>query len=242
MAIVKTAPEASVVNDDEFSPVAAKREAVKLRMAIDGPTGCGKTWSAILIARGLTDGKIIVIDTENGSSKLYSHLTNFEHINLKAPFSADRYKRAIKAAEAAGAEVIIIDSFSHAWASAGGMLDMQNAVAKRTGNSYTAWRDVTPEHDALVNTILQSPAHVIVTMRSKMEYVMESDVSGKTSIKKLGMAPIQRDGVEYEFTIVFDMDYTHTATVSKDRTSLFDGTAFKPSKETGETIKKWMGV
>ena len=225
---------------DEFAPKKATRKAVKLRLAVDGATGSGKTWSALLIAFGLAPKKVIVIDTENNSADLYSHLGEYDTITLKAPYSADRYKKAIHRAEQEGADVIIIDSFSHAWASAGGMLDMQNAVAKRTGNSYTAWRDVTPEHNALVEAILQSPAHVIVTMRSKMEYIMETGIDGKTSVRKLGLAPIQRDGVEYEFTIVFDLDYMHQATVSKDRTSLFDGTSFKPSVETGQKIKNWL--
>jgi hypothetical protein len=235
--IINVSPAAVTI--DEFAPRPAQRSATKLRLALDGITGAGKTFSALLIAFGLGQ-KVCVIDTENNSADLYAHLGKYDVIPLKAPWTAERYLKAIKSAESRGYDVIIIDSFSHAWAMAGGMLDRQNIAAKKSGNSYTAWRDVTPMHDALVEAILQSNAHMIVTMRSKMGYTMDTGLDGKTSIKKLGLAPIQRDGVEYEFTIVFDIGQDHMATVSKDRTSMFDGTIFIPTVETGQKLKKWL--
>ncbi|MBW1735925.1 MAG: AAA family ATPase, partial [Deltaproteobacteria bacterium] len=106
-------------------------------------------------------------------------------------------------------------------------------------NSWAAWRKVTPKHNQLVEAMLQSPCHIIATMRSKMEYaqVMEN---GKTAVKKLGMSPIQRDGMEYEFTLFLDIDQDHVAAASKDRTSLFDGKFFKPSTDTGKTLIEWL--
>lgn len=236
----KKLPEAVATSSpDEFTPVKAERKLSKLRLAVDGASGSGKTYSSLLIASGLGK-KIVVIDTENGSACLYPNICNYDVIRLNAPFTAARYIKAIKKAEELGYEVIIIDSFSHAWAGAGGMLEKQNVVAKRIGNSYTAWREVTPDHELLVETILQSNAHIIVTMRSKMAYVMETGTEGRTTVRKLGLSPVQRDGVEFEFTTVFDMTHDHVATSSKDRTGMFDGLAFKPDENTGKKFAEWL--
>lgn len=161
-------------------------------------------------------------------------------INLEAPYSAARYLEAIDLAEQAGVEYLVIDSLSHAWTGEGGLLDVQGNVAKRSGNSYTAWREVTPLHNKLVDRILQCPMHVAVTLRTKTEYVIEDNGNGKKTPRKIGMAPVFRDGVEYEFTIFFELDQSHAAAATKDRTGLFDGQYFLIAPDTGARIRDWL--
>lgn len=219
----------------------AERKKAKLRMGLVAPSGAGKTYSALLIAFGL-GGKVGVIDTENGSADLYANLGDYDVITLSAPFTIQKYIQAIKAFENADYNTIIIDSLSHAWAGDGGLLDKQGKIADTgKGNSYTAWRQITPEHNSLIESMLQSKCHIIATMRAKTEYVMEVTDKGKQAPKKVGLAPVQRDGMDYEFTVVLDIDVaTHQATSSKDRTGLFDGQIFRPTKETGELLLSWL--
>lgn len=192
--------------------------------------------------------RICVIDTENGSGSLYVgtvvggvRVGEYLTINLEAPFSAARYLEAIEAAENAGVEFLIIDSLSHAWSGEGGLLDMQANIAKRSGNSYTAWRDVTPLHNKLVDRILQCPMHVATTLRTKTEYVIEDNGNGKKSPRKVGMAPIFREGLEYEFSVFFELSQDHSAAATKDRTGLFDGQYFVITPDTGARIAGWLG-
>lgn len=220
----------------------AERKKAKLRLALCGVSGSGKTYSALLIAQGL-GGKIAMIDTENGSGELYANLCEYDVCQITAPYTPEKYIASIKEAEKAGYDVIIIDSLSHAWAGEGGLLDKHDAISKasRSGNSYAAWREITPLHNKLVDTILQSPCHIIASMRSKTAYEVVDDGSGKKAPKKIGMAPVQRDGMEYEFTVVMDLAVeSHIATSSKDRTGLFDGQYFKPTIETGKQLLSWL--
>lgn len=225
-----------------FQFTKATKKQVKARIAIDGPSGSGKTYTSLIAAKALAgNGRIAVIDTERGSASLYSDKFDFDVLELNPPYSPDVYQGAIKAAENGGYSVIVIDSLSHAWEGEGGALDMADDATKRqkTPNSYTAWREVTPVHRAMVDAILQSKCHVIVTMRSKMEYVQEKNANGRTVINKVGMAPIQRSGMEYEFTIVGDMDLDNTLVISKTRFEPYNGlvqkkpgiTFFKPFVE-----------
>ena len=191
--------------------------------------------------------KICLIDTENESGSLYvgkqvgsTIVGEYLTINLEAPYSAARYLEAIDLAEQAGVEYLVIDSLSHAWTGEGGLLDVQGNVAKRSGNSYTAWREVTPLHNRLVDRILQCAMHVAVTLRTKTEYVIEDNGSGKKTPRKIGMAPVFRDGVEYEFTIFFELDQSHAAAATKDRTGLFDGQYFLIAPDTGARIHEWL--
>lgn len=217
----------------------AERKKAKLRLGILGPSGSGKTYSAILITKGL-GGKVALIDTEHGSGELYSHLMDYDVATLTPPFSPDKYVQLIHGAEQAGYNTLIIDSLSHAWSGDGGVLDMHDKATAATRNSFTAWREVTPQHNAFVDAILQSPLHIIATMRTKTAYEVTQD-NGKTKVVKVGLAPIQRDGMEYEFTAVFDLSIDgHIATASKDRTTLFDGRHFKPSVETGIELLNWL--
>lgn len=217
----------------------AKRKRAKLRLGISGPSGSGKTFSSLLIARGLGE-KIAMIDTEHRSGELYDDITNYDVCTIEAPFTPDKYTEAIKTAEKAGYGTIIIDSLSHAWAGEGGLLDLQGKIVDSgKGNSYTAWRFVTPKHNALVEAMLQSRCHIIATMRSKMAYALQQS-GNKSEVVKVGMEPIQRDGTEYEFTICFNIAIDHTATASKDRTRLFDSQFFKITPETGTKLKTWL--
>ena len=229
--------------------VSTERRMSKLRLAIAGPAGSGKTYSALLIAFGMEAqsrkpkaqrATIALIDTERGSGDLYAHLGRYDVCSITAPFEPEKYTAAIQAAEEAGYEVIIIDSLSHAWSGEGGILDLHGHLADRSGNSWAAWRKVTPKHNRLVEAMLQSPCHIIATLRSKMEYTQVTE-NGKTAVKKLGMNPIQRDGMEYEFTLFLDLDLDHLATATKDRTTLFDGRFFKPSQDTGRSLMAWLG-
>lgn len=217
----------------------AQRKKAKLRMGIAAPSGAGKTYSSLLLAFGL-GGKVGLIDTEHGSGDLYANLGSYDIIAIEAPYTVSKYTQAIKAFEEAGYSTIIIDSLTHAWAGDGGLLDKQGKLADRGTNSFAAWRTITPEHNNLVDSMLKSQCHIIATMRAKQEYVLETNDKGKQQPKKVGMAPVQREGMEYEFTVMLDVDMNHVASASKDRTSLFDGRFFKISPDTGKELLAWL--
>lgn len=207
-------------------------------MALQGPSGSGKTFSALLIAFGLCGdwNKIAVIDTENNSSDLYADLGGYNTLSLTLPFSPEKYIQAIRLCEDSGMEVIIIDSATHEWDGIGGILDIHSNM---TGNSFTNWGKLTPRHNAFVQTMLQSPAHIITTIRSKQDYVL-NEKNGKMVPEKVGLKAVQRDGLDYEFTIVLDLDNKHHATASKDRTNLFiSKPEFSVTVETGKLIRDW---
>ena len=219
----------------------AQRRRARLRMALVGPTGSGKTYSALQLAFGIGQ-KVGVIDTENNSADLYAHLGNYDVIELGKPFTVPRYREAIQAFEAAKYDVIIIDSLSHAWAGEGGLLDKQGQLENsgKFRNSFASWREITPEQNKLIAELLQSPTHIIATMRTKTEYVIDKDDRGKSVPRKIGLSPVQRDGVEYEFTLVMDINAEHYASASKDRTGLFDGWSDRISAATGTKLLGWL--
>jgi hypothetical protein len=227
-----------------FKP--AQRTQAKLRLAIDGPSGSGKTYSALLIAKGLAGGdlaKVAVIDTERGSGSLYSDLGPYCILDFGPPYSVDRYVKAIATAAEEGFEVIVVDSLTHAWSGEGGVLDHVDAVAKAQthGNSFAAWKSGTPLQKKLIDSLLSSPCHVIATMRSKSEYVIEENERGKKAPRKIGLAPDQRKDLEFEFTLVLDLSREHIATASKDRTGLFDDRLEVPSEKMGAELAAWLG-
>lgn len=244
----------------QFEVRKATRKKARLRLGIAAPSGAGKTLGALLMAYGITNDwdKIGLIDTEEGSGELYVGVSEygvtiepFSYIRISKDFSPENYLNAMKALEQSGCDVIIIDSLTHAWAGVGGMLDKQNAIAAKSGNSYTAWRDVTPQHNALVNAILQSPCHVIATMRSKVDYAIVEGDNGKKKVQKLGLAPVQREGMEYEFTTFLDIDSNSVASASKDRTKLFskvnaagvvEKINFTITPETGKKLIEWLNT
>jgi hypothetical protein len=203
----------------------ATRTQSKLRMTLDGPAGSGKTYTALRFAHTLAASKpIAVIDTEHGSASKYAGEApdgtpwQFDVAELRT-FSPETYTEAIDAAGRGGYAVLIVDSLSHAWEGKGGALEIKDNVAKNTrNNDYTAWRAVTPMHNRMIDAMLQSPCHIITTMRSRMDYVQDLDDRGKVvGIRKIGMAPIQRPGMEYEMDVVCDIDWEHMLTVSKSR-------------------------
>ena len=227
----------------------ASRTESKARVGLSGGAGSGKTLSALLMARGLVDdwNDIIVIDSENNSADLYEGfqvagvtIGDFRVLPLKKPYSVQRYHRAIEMAEEAGAKCIIVDSLSHVWSGAGGALDLKGHLEKTRGfNSWTAWREITPLYEKIIEKILSCKAHIIVTMRSKMEHVQEN-IDGKQTVKKVGMEPIIRDGFEYEVTVFMELNHDNTAVATKDRTGIFKDTFEVLGIHSGERLKKWL--
>jgi hypothetical protein len=215
----------------------ATRKKAKIRLGLSAVSGGGKTYSAILIAKGLAGdlSKVAVIDTENGSADLYAHLGNYNVLTLAAPFTPERYIEAIRSCEKAGMEVIVVDSISHEWDGKGGCLEIVEAL----GGKYQDWARVTPRHQAFIEAILHSPCHVITTVRRKQDYEMIKD-GNKVKVEKSGLREVTREGFEYELTINLEMDTRHQAMASKDRTNIFMGKpAFIPSEKTGELIAEW---
>ncbi len=237
----------------------AQRSKAKLKLGMSAPSGGGKTLGSLLIAYGLMKekypnesdefrwSKIAIVDTENGSGELYVgsdfgkvHVGEYNAVTLTAPFEVEKYIQAMELCEEGGIEVCILDSTTHAWSGEGGLLEQQNNISKRTNNSYTAWRDVTPQHNRFVEKMLQSPMHIIATMRAKQEYALEKDEKGSNKVQKLGMEPEQRKGMEYEFTVFLEVSASHEAFGAKDRTSLFDQKLFKIDESVGQTLMRWL--
>jgi len=216
----------------------AERKMAKLRIGVSAPSGGGKTYASLLIAKGLVGNweKIALIDTENGSGELYSHLGGYNVVTLKAPFTPEVYIEAIKECEKQGMEAIIIDSATHEWDGKGGCLEIMESL----GGRYQDWAKVTPRHRKFTDAILESPAHVITSTRRKQDYAMDKEQSGKMTVTKVGMKEVQREGFEYELTLAFDIDIRHNAKASKDRTGLFmDKPEFIITEETGKTLRDW---
>ena len=220
----------------------ATKKSARLRMALIGVAGAGKTYTALSIASHL-GSRIAVIDTERGSASKYSDEFEFDVLEIES-YSPKTYIEAMQAAEEAGYDVLIIDSLSHAWVGKDGALEQVDKAARRTqsGNNFGAWRDVTPMHNAMVDAMISSKCHIIGTMRAKTEYVQEKDPkSGRTTIRKVGMAPIQRDGLEYEFDVVADLDADNNFIVGKTRCSQLAGAVVnKAGKEVARTLKNWL--
>ena len=216
----------------------ATRKKAKIRLGLSAVSGAGKTYSGLLIAKGICGdwNKVAVIDTENNSADLYAHLGDFNVLQLSPPYYPEKYIEAIRACEKSGMEVIIIDSITHEWDGKGGCLE----IVESLGGKYQDWAKVTPRHQAFLEAILQSSCHIITTVRRKQDYEMVKDSSGKVKVEKGGLREITREGFEYELTVNLEMDTHHNATASKDRTGLFMGlNPFKPSEKTGELIAQW---
>lgn len=225
-----------------FAP--ARKSTAKARIGLAGPTGAGKTFTALRLAAGLagSEGKVAVIDTEHGSASLYADMFAFDVAMMNPPYSPSKYRMAIGEASDAGYDVLVIDSITHAWNGTGGVLEIVDEEAKRQrGNKFAAWAVGSEEWKELLDTILGCPMHAIVTMRSKMEYVQQENSRGKTEVVKVGMAPEARDGIEYEFTVVGDLDQRHSMVVSKSRIAAFaDRVIDKPGEQVGADIRAWL--
>lgn len=221
---------------------AVKTES-KLRMAIAGPSGSGKTYTALSVAAALVPGgKVAVIDTEHGSAAKYADLFEFDVAHAAPPYHPDGLIKLVTFAANSGYDVIVVDSVSHYWSGAGGVLDLKEDAERRmrTPNSYTAWKDVTPIHQRMVDTLVAVNAHVIVTMRSKQDYILV-ERNGKQVPQKVGMAPVQRDGFEYEFDVMLDMDIENVGRVMKTRCPALTGAAMvKPGAELAGILREWL--
>jgi hypothetical protein len=222
----------------------ATKQNATIKLAISGPSGSGKTFSALRLAKGL-GGKTALLDTEYGSASLYADKFEFDTWDDQDPsgFPPEYFIRVIKAAEEAGYNNLIIDSLTHEWSGRGGCLDLADAVArtKCKGNTYTAWKEITPRHDKLIETIVGAKINIIATMRSKTEYVLNKDErTGKSTPQKVGMGTVQRDGMDYEFTLMFELDRdSHLASAGKDRTCLFSDPSLI-TEDTGKKILAWL--
>lgn len=233
----------------------AERQQAKLRLALAGPAGSGKTMSALRVAKGMAQElglRIGVIDTEKRSSELYAGKNvkgrllpdgwslEFDVLPFNPPFSPAKYVKGIKVAEEEGIGILIIDSISHEWFGQGGILEMVDAAAKTTKNQFTAWKIPTEEHNKFVEAILQSSCHIIATMRSKTAYELQEE-NGKKRPVKVGMAPVQREGMDFEFTTVLDLAIDgHVALATKDRTGMFDGVPKVLVEDTGVELVQWL--
>lgn len=217
----------------------AERHQVKLRIGLSGPSGFGKTYSALLLAYGITNdwNKIALIDTENKSASLYSHLGDFNVLSLDEPFTPERYIKAIKLCEGSDIEIIIIDSISHEWQGKGGCLE----IHEQLGGRFQDWARVTPRHQSFIDAIILSKCHIITTSRSKVDYSLDKDGNGKTKVMKLGTKSITREGFEYELTVNFEfLNDKHLVSVSKDRTEIFSGKPeFIINTSTGKKLIEW---
>jgi len=236
----------------------AERKQARLRLAVCAASGGGKTWTSLELAFGIVDelldrkvlagtaeGKIGMIDTERRSGQLYAHLGAYDTIDLGPPYTVERYVGAMQALERAGCAVIILDSISHAWAGAGGVLALLDRFEDR--QRFSAFGStVNPAQDEFVDAMLRSPCHVIATMRSKTAWVLEDKQtrSGSTvkAPRRIGLAPVQRPGIEYEFTTLVDLDTdTHRASVVKNRCPVFQDWAPKVlTREHGRLLARWL--
>jgi hypothetical protein len=220
----------------------ASKKSARLRLALIGPAGAGKTYTALAVASHL-EGPVAVIDTERGSASKYSDAFEFDVLELDS-HSPQTYIEAIAAAEEAGYRTLIIDSLSHAWTGKEGALSQVDRLARRsqTGNTFGAWRDVTPMHNNMVEAIVAAKMHVIATMRAKTEYVQEkNEKTGKTTVRKIGLAPVQRDGLEYEFDVVADLDQDNNCIIGKTRCPALAGQVFpRAGRDLARKLNAWL--
>ena len=217
--------------------VKATKKQAKLRLAIFGPSGSGKTFSALRIAQGMSD-KIALIDTERGSASKYADRFNFDTANIEEA-TIDNYVNVINGA--VGYEVLIIDSLSHGWHEL--LQEVERiAKAKYRGNTWSAWSEGTPLQRKLVDAILDFPGHIIATMRTKTEWLVETTDGGKTKPVRVGLSPEQGKGIEYEFDMLLELTPEHFANIIKDRTGKYqDSTIEKPGEEFGKELMNWLG-
>ena len=225
-----------------MQPKKAIRDRVFMKAVVTGASGAGKSLGAIAIAVGMAStGKVLVVDTENRSASYYASRWDFDVIEMEAPFTTQKYNEALKCAVDNGYEVVVIDSLTHEWAGSGGLQDQKSQKDARGGSSFANWSEMKMMHNKFVENLLQSRIHVIGTLRSKMSYVLEENDKGRATPRKVGLAPISADDMEYEFGIVFDVDRnSHLAVASKDRTGLFEARTLNLDESVGREIAGWL--
>lgn len=241
-----------------FTIKRAQRSQAKLRLAMAAVSGAGKTMGALRVAKGLVqmlidtgqleggiEGKICLVDSERKSAQLYAHVVPFDTIELEPPYSVDRYQQALQEVEQAGYVICIIDQISHAWAGPGGQLEFIDTLKAQSKNAISPWAKVTPMQQEFYDRMLRSGMHLILTMRAKSEWVIDDVVvdGGRTKKvpRKIGLSPVQREGIEYEFTTMLDIELeSHLATSSKDRTGLFADRVVKLDEDCGRRLGEWL--
>lgn len=233
----------------------ARREKMKAAIAFIGGSGSGKTLGMLIVAYGMMKEaypdlsedllfqKIGVVDTEHKRSQIYAGTTiadikihPFYHIDLQQPYTQERYDEGIRTLKRAGCEVVIVDSLSHAWEGTGGFLDLQ----QEHGGNFQAWNKVKPHIQAFVRSLTENDVHILASMRTKQEYQVETTDTGKINVKKIGLKPIQKDDLEYEFMIVWQLDQDHVARTTKDNSAMFEGSPSKISTDHGSKLYKWL--
>lgn len=225
-----------------FTFTRATKEEAKARVALTGPSGSGKTYTSLTIAVTL-GSKVAVIDTERGSASKYADEFTFDRLNLQT-FEPTTLCQALAAAAQGGYDVVIVDSLTHFWSGTGGMLEQVDNAAKRGygGNSFGGWKEARPQERAMIDALVSYPGHVIVTMRSKTDYVIEEDQRGRKVPRKVGLKPEQREGIEYEFDIVGDLDHENTLIVTKSRAKKIANRVIpKPGADFAQEIADWLG-
>ena len=221
----------------------ASKEQAKARIALTGPSGSGKTYTALVVGTELGK-RVALIDTERGSAAKYADQFDFDTLQL-VTFEPAALVDALAVAADAGYDVLIVDSFSHFWSGAGGILEQVDNAAKRAGSggSFAGWREARPLERAMFDALLAYPGHVIVTMRTKTEYVVETDERGRKVPRKVGLKPDQREGIEYEFDIVGDLDHENTLVLSKSRAAPLSGLVIrKPDARFADAILDWLNA
>lgn len=221
-----------------FTP--ATRTSTKARIALCGPSGSGKTWTALTLAHALGE-HIAVIDTERGSASKYAGVNKWK-FDTVAPgkFSPEALTGLLSEAGQEGFDVLVLDSWSHYWMGVDGMLEQVDKRA-RNGNNFSGWKEVRPDERRMIDALISYPGHVIATLRVKTEYVIEENDRGKKVPRKIGLKPEQREGVEYEFDLVGDLDHENTLTVTKSRIpNLTRAVIREPDADLGKTIRSWL--
>lgn len=229
---------------NEFQVIPAEKVQGYLRLGLDGHGGSGKTWTALAIAQHL-GSNIVVIDTERGRASKYARNFRFNTVQLTPPFTPERYTAALQAALRSGADVVIVDSFSHVWAGPGGVLEIvDNATqAASNKNAFTSgWSVATPRLNSMVDAFLQAPVHLIFTLRVKTAYELRTNARGKAEPVKVGLAPIVRDGFDYDMDVMGRLDSDHTLTITKTNCPdlEMDARYAMPGQAIAETILAWL--
>ncbi|MCI0382890.1 ATP-binding protein [Streptomyces sp. CNQ085] len=224
-----------------FTP--ATKEQAKARIALTGPTGSGKTYTALVTGTAIGE-RVALVDTEHGSASKYADEFAFDTLQLTS-FEPTGLIDVLAVAAHEGYDTVIVDSLSHFWSGAGGVLEQVDNAAKRygTGSSFAAWKETRPMERAMIDALLAYPGHLIVTMRTKTEYVVETDDRGRKVPRKVGLKPEQREGIEYEFDVVGDLDHENTLVISKSRAKSLSGLVIrKPGTEFADSVLDWLNA
>lgn len=226
-----------------FQP--ASKQQAKARVAFSGASGSGKTFWALAWATILAEGEpIAVIDTERGSASLYADTYKFDVLEMRPPYHPDRLVEALHGATQAGYRVVVVDSLTHFWSGQGGVLEIVDQASSRfKGNTHAAWQVGTPIQQRMVDALLGFDGHLIATMRAKTEWVMEPDDRGKVTPRKVGLAPQQRSDIEFEFTMMLELEAsTHRAHVAKSRFADFADKVFatQDTQSSAESFLGWL--